>query len=169
MEIAKTCPVRSVTLLSPAGLWRAGTPLYCMASLRLSRWLAVHAGTALSRIVGTRAGRVLVLGQMLAHPARLPASQARSAVLALGTCPGFGATLAATAHRRIRGAQHVTAPVTVAFGSRDIVLLKHQSRHLGELPPDIRTAALPGCGHLPMTDDPARVANLIITTALERH
>lgn len=164
IEIAKTCSVRSVTLLSPAGLWRAGTPLYCMASLRLSRWLAEHAGPALSRIVATRPGRVLVLGQMLAHPARLPASQARSAVLALGTCPGFDATLAATARRRIRGAQQVTAPVTVTFGSRDIVLLKHQSRQLGELPPGTRTAALPGCGHLPMTDDPAAVADLIITS-----
>ena len=165
MELAKTRPVRSVTLLSPAGLWRAGTPLYCMVSLRLSRWLAAHAGPALSRIVATRPGRVVVLGQMLGHPARLPAAQARSAVQALGTCPGFDATLKATARRRLRGAQQITAPVTVAFGSRDLVLLRHQSRNLGELPPGTRSAALPGCGHLPMTDDPARVTDLIITTA----
>ena len=165
MELAKTRPVRSVTLLSPAGLWRGGTPLYCLVSLRLSRWLARYAGPALSRIVGTRTGRILVLGQMLAHPARLPAAQARSAVQALGTCPGFDATLNATARRRLHGAQEVTAPVTVAFGSRDVVLLKHQSRNLGELPPDTRSAALPGCGHLPMSDDPARVTDLIITAA----
>ena len=108
---------------------------------------------------------MLVFGQLIAHPARLPAAQARSAVLALGTCPGFDATLTATARRRIHGAQQVTAPVTVAFGSRDAVLLRHQSRHLGELPPGTRSAALPGCGHLPMTDDPARVTDLIITSA----
>ena|SRR5450755_3135363 len=109
------------------------------------------------------APRILVLGQMLAHPARLPAAQARSAVQALGTCPGFDATLNATARRRLHGAQEVTAPVTVAFGSRDVVLLKHQSRNLGELPSSTRSAALPGCGHLPMSDDPARVTDLIIT------
>jgi pimeloyl-ACP methyl ester carboxylesterase len=165
MELAKTRPVRSVTLLSPAGLWRKNTPLYCMVSLRLSRWLARHAGPALSRIVATRPGRMLVLGQMLAHPARLPAAQARSAVRALGTCPGFDTTLKATARRRLHGAQQVTAPVTVAFGSRDVVLLRHQSRNLGELPPHTRSSTLPGCGHLPMTDDPARVAHLIITSA----
>jgi len=45
------------------------------------------------------------------------------------------------------------------------VLLKHQSRHLGELPPGTRSAVLPGCGHLPMSDDPARVTDLIITAA----
>jgi pimeloyl-ACP methyl ester carboxylesterase len=164
-ELAKIRPVRSVTLLAPAGLWRGGIPLYCMVSLRLSRWLAAHAGPALARIVATRPGRILVLGQMLAHPGRLPTAQARSAVQELGTCPGFDATLKATAHRRINGAQQVTAPVTVAFGSRDVVLLKHQSRHLGELPPGTRSAVLPGCGHLPMSDDPARVTDLIITAA----
>jgi pimeloyl-ACP methyl ester carboxylesterase len=165
MELAKTRPVRSVTLLSPAGLWRDGIPWYCMVSLRLSRWLARHAGTALSKIVATRPGRAVVLGQVLAHPARLTAAQARSVVRAAGTCPGFDATLKATARRRIHGAQQVTAPVTVAFGSRDVVLLRHQSRHLGELPPGTRSSTLPGCGHLPMTDDPARVTDLIITSA----
>jgi hypothetical protein len=86
-------------------------------------------------------------------------------VEAVGTCPGFDATLKATARRRIHGAQQITAPVTVAFGSRDLVLLRHQSRHLGELPPDTRSSTLPGCGHVPMTDDPARVADLIIRSA----
>jgi pimeloyl-ACP methyl ester carboxylesterase len=165
MELAKTRPVRSVTLLSPAGLWRDGAPWYCMVSLRLSRWLARHAGPTLAKIVATRPGRAVVLGQVLAHPARLTAAQARSMLQAAGTCPGYDATLQATAHRRIHGARHVTAPVTVAFGSRDFVLLKHQSRHLGELPPGTWSRTLPGCGHLPVTDDPAGVADLIITSA----
>jgi pimeloyl-ACP methyl ester carboxylesterase len=164
MELAKIRPVRSVTLLSPAGLWRKDTPLYCMVSLRLSRWLARHAGPALTRIVATRPGRMLVFGQLLAHPTRLPAAQARAAVRELGTSPGFDAALKATARRRLRDAQRVTAPVTVAFGSRDVVLLRHQSRHLGELPPDTRSSTLPGCGHVPMTDDPAGVTDLIITS-----
>ena len=164
-ELAKTRPVRSVTLLSPAGLWRDGAPWYCRVSLRVSRWLARHARPALSKIMATRPGRAVVLGQILAHPARLTAAQARSVVQAVGTCPGFDATLKATARRRIHGAQQITAPVTVAFGSRDLVLLRHQSRHLGELPPDTRSSTLRGCGHVPMTDDPARVADLIITSA----
>lgn len=165
MELAKSRPVRSVTLLSPAGLWRAGTPLYCMVSMRLSRWLARHAGPTPALIVATRPGRAVVLGQMLDHPARLPAWQARSAVRSLGTCHGFEATLNATARRRIDGVRQVTAPVTVAFGTRDIVLLKHQSRHLGELPPGTRSGTLPGCGHLPMIDDPAAVTDLIVKSA----
>jgi hypothetical protein len=50
--------------------------------------------------------------------------------------------------------------VTVAFGSRDLVLLKSQSRHIDQLPPGTDLEVLPGCGHLPMADDPIAVARL---------
>jgi pimeloyl-ACP methyl ester carboxylesterase len=70
MELAKTRQVRSVTLLSPAGLWRGGTPLYCRVSLRLSRWLATQAGLALSGIVATRPGCVVVCHRPPVPPRR---------------------------------------------------------------------------------------------------
>jgi hypothetical protein len=50
LETAKIRPVRSVTLLSPAGLWRRNTPVYCRVSLRLSRWLARRAERLLSHL-----------------------------------------------------------------------------------------------------------------------
>src|SRR5215472_2323034 len=43
VELAAIRPVASLTLLSPAGLWRKGAPWYDRASLRASRWLASHA------------------------------------------------------------------------------------------------------------------------------
>jgi hypothetical protein len=58
-----------------------------MVSLRLSRWLARHARPALAKIMATRPGRAIVLGQVLAHPTRLTPAQARSMVEAVGTCP----------------------------------------------------------------------------------
>jgi pimeloyl-ACP methyl ester carboxylesterase len=74
----------------------------------------------------------------------------------------FEAVFAATRHRHyVAGPVH-DVPVTVAFGSRDHVLLR-DSRHLGELPPDTVAAALPGCGHVAMADDPAAVVELIVT------
>jgi pimeloyl-ACP methyl ester carboxylesterase len=53
----------------------------------------------------------------------------------------------------------------VAFGSRDILLLRHQSRHLGELPPGTHLGTLPGCGHVPMADNPSAVTALISAAA----
>jgi pimeloyl-ACP methyl ester carboxylesterase len=84
---------------------------------------------------------------------------------ALGTCPGFDATLAATATRRYRAGPPIDAPVTVAFGSRDHLLLPRQSRHLDELPAGTHLVTLPGCGHVPMGDNPAAVTALITAAA----
>jgi pimeloyl-ACP methyl ester carboxylesterase len=55
--------------------------------------------------------------------------------------------------------------VTVAFGSRDVVLLPRQSRHLELLPPHTRVDGLPGCGHVPIADDPDAVAALVVRSA----
>jgi pimeloyl-ACP methyl ester carboxylesterase len=168
LELAAIRPVASLTLLSPAGLWRGTTPRYCLASLRASRWLARHAAGFLSGLVRYRLGRVLVLGQTHGRPCRLTAGYAQAAIEALGTGPGFDATLKATSARHYVAGSPIDAPVTVAFGSRDYLLLSHQSRHLDELPSGTHVRPLPACGHVPMADDPVAVATLITEAAL-RH
>ena len=164
LELARRRRVRSLTLLSPAGLWRNDTPRYTLISLRVTRWLARHATAALSRLVATRIGRGVVLGQTHGRPASLTAQQARAAIDAMASCPGFDATLAATTSRRYVAAGPIDAPVTVAFGSRDLLLLR-RSRYLDELPSHAHLAALRHCGHIPMYDNPRAVAALIIATA----
>ncbi len=165
LELAALRPAASVTVLSPAGLWKRDAPLYCRISLRTSRWLARHAARPLSRLVRYRLGRVVVLGQTHGRPTRLTPGYAREALAAMGTCPGFEAALAATARCRYLATAPITAPLTLAFGSRDILLLPRQSRHLDQLPPGTRAETLPGCGHVPMADDPGAVAELITRTA----
>jgi pimeloyl-ACP methyl ester carboxylesterase len=164
LELAGIRPVASLTLLAPAGLWRRRTPLYDRVSLRTSRRLARSAPAVLSRLVGHPLGRVLVLGQSHGRPARMTAEQARAVVHDLGTCPGFDATLAATLGRHYVSRGPQGAPVTVAFGSRDLILLPWQSRHLDELPPDTRVTTLPRCGHFPMADDPGAVVAAILAS-----
>lgn len=81
------------------------------------------------------------------------------------TGPGYESTSAATSRRRYVARSPVNAPITAAFGSRDLVLLPHESRHLDQLPADTRVAAPPGCGHAPTSDDPIAVVSLIAVTA----
>jgi len=95
--------------------------------------------------------------------------QARATVRAVGTAPGFDATLRATLPRHYVSGTPIHAPVTVAFGSRDRLLLPWQSRHLDQLPPDTVLRALPGCGHIPVADDPAAVAALITASTDRSH
>jgi pimeloyl-ACP methyl ester carboxylesterase len=168
LELAGLRPVTSLALLSPAGLWPGNMPLYDQATLRASRWLARHAAGLLSRLVNHRLGRALVLGQTHGRPFHITPGYARMAIRALGTCPGFGPTMKATV-QPYRSGPPIGAPVTVAFGSRDLVLLRHQSRHLGELPPGTRLETLPRCGHVPMADDPAAVTALIAAASARGH
>lgn len=84
----------------------------------------------------------------------------------MATCPGFEATLKATAPRCYLSGPRIDAPVTVAFGSRDFLLLAHQSRHLDELPPGTQVGTLAGCGHIPMADNPGAVTALITASVV---
>jgi pimeloyl-ACP methyl ester carboxylesterase len=165
LELAAIKPLASVTLLSPAGLWQRTTPLYCRVSLRITRWLALHVPGLLNRLVDHRLGRILLLGQSHGRPGRIPPAAARAAVLAMGTCAGFDATLAATIHRSYAPPAPVEVPVTVAFGSRDRILLRRQWRSTERLPAHTEIADLPGCGHIPMADDPEAVTRLITVAA----
>jgi pimeloyl-ACP methyl ester carboxylesterase len=168
LELARLRTLASLTLLSPAGLWPGNTPPYCALSLRATRWLAVHAPVTLGRLVDRREGRVLVLGQSRGRPAGLSPAQAREDIHAVGISTGFEATLAETARLRFRGRpddRRAFPPVTVAFGSRDWILLRRRWRGTEELPPTTTVRTLPGCGHVPMADAPAAVAEIIATAA----
>jgi pimeloyl-ACP methyl ester carboxylesterase len=165
LELAAIRPVSSLTLLSPAGLWRRGVPLYSWVSLRTTRWASRHAAGLLSRLVAHRLGRLLVLGQTHGRPSRVTPDQARATIAAMGTATAFDAALAATRHRHYAAGPALGAPVTVAFGSRDLLLLPGRSRHVDQLPAGSRSAALPGSGHVAMSDSPSAVVALIRASA----
>ena len=164
LELARLRPLASLTLLSPAGLWPGRTPRYCLVSLRATRWVCRHAGGPLSRLVRWRVGRAVAFAQILGRPARMSPELATAAIRAIGRGTGFDATLRATADRHWSGPLAGT-PVTVAFGSRDRLLLGRRWRRVDELPAGPTVAALPGCGHVPRTDDPAAVVALIASSA----
>jgi pimeloyl-ACP methyl ester carboxylesterase len=107
----------------------------------------------------------VALAQVYSRPDRLTPEQARAAISASARSPGFLPTLRATAGRHYRSTGPIGAPVTVAFGSRDRLLLRRDSRHIEQLPAGAEVVALPGCGHVPMSDDPAAVADLLASAA----
>jgi hypothetical protein len=128
--------------------------MYTRVSLRTTRWLAKHAAGPLSRLMRYRLGRILVLGQSHGRPSRVSPDHARTAIRDMGTGPGFDRTMKATERRRYVSGSPIDGPVTVAFGSRDFVLLPRQSRHLDELPPGTRVETVAGGGHVPMPTTP---------------
>jgi pimeloyl-ACP methyl ester carboxylesterase len=165
LELAVLRPLASVALLSPAGLWPDRSPRYARLSLRAIRGLTRTLERPLGALVRFRAVRSVALAQVFSRPGRMTPEQARAAIRASARCPGFLPTLRATAGRRYRSTGPIGAPVTVAFGSSDRLLLRGTSRHVQQLPAGATVAALPGCGHVPMSDDPAAVAALLASAA----
>ncbi|MEV4561646.1 hypothetical protein AB0K51_32340 [Kitasatospora sp. NPDC049285] len=53
-------------------------------------------------------------------------------------------------------------PVTIAWGTRDLLLPNAQGRRARRALPTARFVPLVGCGHVPMGDDPALVARVVL-------
>jgi pimeloyl-ACP methyl ester carboxylesterase len=169
LEFAQSQDIATLTLLSPAGLWRKRTPRYCRASLWTTRAFARRLRPVLEFAARFRCGRYLIFRQTHGKPGRLTPDQARTAIRSMGGAVGFDATFRATLDRRFTTTGPIDAPVTLAFGAKDMLLLPWQSRHMDELPEHTTVRALPGCGHVPMNDDPAAVAELIATSVRRLH
>ena len=161
LELAQLRRPASLILLSPAGMWKKHTPRYCRVTLRSTRWLAANAERLVCWSVRFWWGRVLVLGQSHGRPAAVSVPDARRAIRDMGRCAGFPGALKATLRARYVAARPLDVPTTVAFGGRDRVLLRRQSRRTEELPAGTQVRPLPRCGHVPTACDAAPVAALI--------
>ncbi|NED61683.1 alpha/beta hydrolase, partial [Streptomyces sp. SID10244] len=53
-------------------------------------------------------------------------------------------------------------PVTVAWGAKDRLLIPRQGVRAKQMIPRARLVRLPDCGHVPMNDDPALVARVLL-------
>jgi len=164
-ELSEQSELASVTLISPAGLWTGRAPRYTRLSLRAIYGLTSRLERPLVTLMRYRAARSVALAQVYSRPGRMTPEQAGAAISASARSTGFLPTLRATAGRRYRSTGQLGAPVTVAFGSRDRLLLRRSSQHLEQLPAGAETVELPGCGHVPMSDDPAAVAALLASAA----
>jgi pimeloyl-ACP methyl ester carboxylesterase len=162
LELAKMGRARTVTALAPAGLWRRRAPLHIRFGMRQARLNARIVRRLRPEAPRSRVGRALAASQVSGHPFRMPYEPARDAIHAMAAAPGFRETLRALEKGRFLDGAAITVPVTVAFGTRDRVLLPRVARHRDQLPEQTRWVRLRGCGHLPMVDDPAATADLLL-------
>ncbi|MFF8712960.1 alpha/beta fold hydrolase [Streptomyces sp. NPDC015184] len=156
--------VRSVTALSPAGFWAPGERRYAFTTLRAMRRAALSMPMPLiERLSRSAAGRTTLTSTIYARPGRRSPDAVVAETVALREATGFHQTLAVG--RDALFTDDVPGlPVTVAWGSRDRILLRRQGVRAKHVIPDARLVRLPGCGHVPMNDDPALVSRVILDT-----
>jgi pimeloyl-ACP methyl ester carboxylesterase len=134
--------------------------------LKASRALAKRIRGAVPAITQSGAGRTALFAQTFGKPWRLTPAEAVATIDAFIDAPSFDAAMAAFADYTFRGADDARGtPVTVAWGTRDVLLLPRQARRAQRLMPWARHVSLPGCGHVPFHDDPEAVAGVILAAS----
>jgi pimeloyl-ACP methyl ester carboxylesterase len=169
LVLAQQGMVSSATALSPAGLW---SPMGRRVSLcmvrsvhRTARYMPQKLALRLSR---TAAGRTLMCGILFGRPGLLEPQVLLDDMQAMISAVGFGPTLAA-GDKIIFAGQVPNVPVTIAWGSRDLLMRRPRGKSVIQLIPHVRLLRLPGCGHVPMNDNPELVAHVLLTGSNDEH
>jgi pimeloyl-ACP methyl ester carboxylesterase len=162
LELGREKLVRSVTAISPAGFWSPVERRYAFGVL-----LAMRQGArrlplpVIERLSRSAAGRAALTSTIYARPGRRSPEAVVAETLALAHAEGFADTL--RAGTTVQFTDDIPGlPVTVAWGTRDRLLVRRQGIRAKHIIPRARLVRLPGCGHVPMNDDPALVARVIL-------
>ncbi len=168
LELAKRGRARSVTALSPAGFYTRAEFTYAASVLRGSRLAASRVPPAwMRRLAGSPVMRSLMFGMIYGRPSQLSSESLVGDALALRDASAFDETLYAGVGGAFEaGSVGISdTPVTIAWGTRDLVLLRRQGARAKQAIPHADMVSLPSCGHVPMGDAPELVAAEIIATS----
>ncbi|MFF6878637.1 alpha/beta fold hydrolase [Streptomyces sp. NPDC012474] len=162
LDLARARLVRSVTALSPAGFWNEAERRYAFTVLTAMRQIARRMPPpVVERLARPAIGRTLLTSTIYARPGRRSPEAVVAETLALARAQGFSETL--RSGRTVRFTDDIVGtPVTVAWGNRDRLLIPRQGVRAKGVIPGARLVRLPGCGHVPMNDDPALVARVVL-------
>jgi pimeloyl-ACP methyl ester carboxylesterase len=161
-ELGRLGRARSVTTLSPIGFW---TPLeagYCRASLRAARALTRPLLSRAPGLLRSAVGRTLLESQLIGRPWRHRPDDALEAARSLASCVGFGPTVRDALVGDYQWTERLDVPVTIAWGTRDRLLPPRQGARARARRPEARHVSLPGCGHVPFSDDPPLVTRVLL-------
>jgi pimeloyl-ACP methyl ester carboxylesterase len=153
---------RSVTAISPIGFWTEREAAYCRASVRTARALARPMLPLARPLLGSAVGRTLLESQLIGRPWRHDADDAVQATRNLALCPGFGPTVRDALRGDYRWTERLDVPVAIAWGTADRLLIPRQAKRARARRPEARHISLPGCGHVPFSDDPPLVGQVLL-------
>lgn len=162
LEAAADGTVRSATTLSPAAFWYNGLDFLYIRGL--FTWLTASArllSPAVPVLAQSGRARHLMGAMVSTHSEHIPPAEF------VGDLHGMKRAIPAM--KKIFPAAHVfdrdvssDIPVTIAWGERDMILLPYQARIAARRMPHAHHVALPGCGHVPMADNPELVASVLL-------
>jgi pimeloyl-ACP methyl ester carboxylesterase len=161
LELARLGRARAVVGVSPAGFANRLESGLARAQLR-GAWRGAQLSGVSEQLLRRPRGRVLALGNLSGDPVRTPAAEAIAATRNLAVSPGFDGTISTITKDRFTGGDEIGVPVTLVWGTRDMILVPWQARRALKELPRARLVPLPGAGHVPMWDDPEAIARELL-------
>src|SRR5215469_4549513 len=162
LEVAERGRAASVTALSPAGFWANDAELaYARAVCKVMQVSGELGKPLRSALAHTTSGRALIYAAIVSRPSQVSPEQASGDFAAfLAASSAVNAILAAAVP--FTGSIPDGVPVTIGWGTRDRLLRPRQGLLAKALLPQADLILLRGCGHIPVTDDPPLVAQVLL-------
>jgi pimeloyl-ACP methyl ester carboxylesterase len=164
LELASRGLVSSATALAPAGFWTPRDRAWALRVLSMIRMTGRSPAWLRRAMLANRYFRMAAGSLLYGHPSRMTAEIMLADLLSMVGARAFD-LVAAAGRDYVYAAPAPTVPVTVAWGTRDRILWPRQARRAAVLLPRARHVWLHRAGHVPMIDEPAQVASLILATA----
>ena len=161
LQLARSGFASAVCAISPIGFYSDRELALARANLLAGRKVARRIASRADDLMRLAPFRVASLGMYCANPLLWPSEEAARALRALGSCPGWEATFESAIGWRWTG-EAPAAPVTIAWGTRDAILIPSQARRAARELPDARHVPLRRRGHTPMWEAPDEVARLLL-------
>lgn len=163
LELAARDLVSSATVLSPAGFFGPVDRIYALGLLVGLRAAASVPDRLLRRIVRSERARKVIGFLLYARPELHDAEATYADSLGLRNASAFFPTVRAGVGYEL-SMPTTSVPVTVAWGTLDRILPYRQAAKARQTLPDAHHVPLPGCGHVPMSDNPELIVQLIDET-----
>jgi pimeloyl-ACP methyl ester carboxylesterase len=125
LELGRRDRVASVTALSPAGFAGRAGQRFAGRSLQLTHWASGKLRPVAPKLFRRPGLRRILAGQMFAHPERLTPGEMYANLVTMLDGEGFHAVLTELDGHRFEG--EIDVPVTIAWGTRDALLLPAQA------------------------------------------
>src|ERR1700722_18406114 len=165
IELARRGRAQSLVLLSPAGAWRSARRIKVQSvGVRYSLSALARYSSRAEAIAERRLLRWAMLAGQVAHPHRVERESLVTYIHASGQSPVVDPLLRVIHQRPVDPLPaDRDYPVRLVWAERDRVLpFKHFGSAMLERLPGAELIRLQGVGHVPMSDDRARVAELIL-------